>query len=141
MPHIFEEHIMIDGKFGPTGTGHFYQPVSYHNPKGRRKKGKTKWVLDQSQQYEVFQIADDAEQKLLINDQGLYGLLDEGEFVLGENDECLAFFPLPQNEMDSWHGYPVFSEKNGLTDDVFDEWLKNKAISELTYVRLMHKHI
>ena len=87
MSHIFGEHAMTDGKFGPTGKGHYYQPVWYHNPKARRKTGKTKWVLNQSEQYEVFQLSDDSDNRIYVENEGLYGFLDEGEFVLGENEE------------------------------------------------------
>ena len=141
MSHIFGEHVMTDGKFGPTGKGHYYQPVWYHNPKARRKTGKTKWVLNQSEQYEVFQLSDDSDNRIYVENEGLDGFLDEGEFVLGENEECLAFFPEPQNEDDPWHGYPVFSYIQGLSDDQFDVWHDNDLISDLTYQRLMHKHI
>lgn len=143
MAHVFASHSMIAGKFGPTPNGHYYQPVSYHNPTARKKDDKNRWILTQSEQYEVFEIADTPDtskggRKCWMNDdgKGLYSMLDGCDYVLGkDNEERLAFFPKPSNELDSWHGYPIDSVSIG--DDLVEYWKNKQLISEITYRRLL----
>lgn len=141
MAHIFSKHIMVNGMFGPTPNGHYYQPASYHNPTAEKKEGKNRWVLSKSQQYEVFEIADTPKKggkQCWMNDdgKGLYSMLDGCDYVLGkDNEERLAFFPKPSNEQDSWHGYPIDSENLG--DELIEYWKKEQLISDITYRHLL----
>lgn len=67
MAYEFKKHKMIDGKrYGPTSNGWYYKPLDYHgkvskekSKKGRKAKeaehkDKSPWILDKSQQYDVF---------------------------------------------------------------------------------------
>lgn len=143
MAHTFTAHSMVDGKFGPTPNGHYYQPVSYHNPTAKKREDKNRWILAQSEQYEVFEVADTPDgvaggRCCWMNDdgKGLYSMLDGCDYVLGkDNDERLAYFPTPPNEQDAWHGYPTDSEKIG--DDLVEYWRQRQLISEITYKRLL----
>lgn len=143
MPHVFTPHAMEDGKFGPTGRGHYYTPMSYHGKKARKRADKTRWVLTQSEEYEVFQLNDDYDPQMFLADVGLYGVLEKGEEILGENDECLSYFPIPQNANDSWHGYPIHSTEHAdvLNDAIFDSWFRQGLVSEIAYQRLLHEKI
>ena len=71
---------------------------------------------------------------------GLYGMLDDCREVLGkDNDERLAFFPVPQNTFDPWHGYPVDSADLG--DDLINFWNDQSLISNITYARLLRHQL
>ena len=66
MAYEYKKHTMVDGKkYGPSPGNKYYQPAGYHNPvkkvhnKGRKAKkaeheDKTHWILNKSQQYDVF---------------------------------------------------------------------------------------
>lgn len=144
MAHTFSTHVMVDGKFGPTPNAHYYMPMSYHNPTAAKRSDKTRWCLTQSEQYEVFELADtpSGERPCWMNDDdsGLYGMLDKCEMVLGkDNGERLAFFPKPQNDSDPWHGYPV--DSSDLGDNLIEYWLKKDLISKTTYVHLIRHEL
>lgn len=65
----------------------------------------------------------------------MYSLVDDCKVVLGkDNEERLAFFPTPMNDIDPWHGYPLDGSEVG--DDLIEYWYKNNIISESTYLRL-----
>ena len=144
MAHAFSPHVMADGLFGPTPNGHHYKPAPYHNPSAQKRSGKSRWCLNPSEQYEVFEIADTplADRINWMNDDmsGLYGMLDDCSEVLGkDNDERLAFFPIPQNSIDPWHGYPVDSADLG--DDLINFWHDQSLISNITYARLLRHQL
>ena len=139
MTYQFSVHIMDNGKFGPTPNGHFYQPMPYHNPNAQKRNDKTRWMLSKGEQYEVFETADtpSTERTNWMNDDGsgIYGMLDDCKVVLGkDNGERLAFFPVPQNDSDPWHGYPTDSSELG--ENLIEYWYEKKLISRITYVHL-----
>lgn len=144
MSHVFSKHIMVGGKFGPTPNKHFYQPMPYHNPTAQKQQNKTRWILNQSEQYEVFEVADTpkGKKKCWMNDDnsGLYGMLDNCDLILGmDHDERLAFFPQPQNNTDPWHGYPT--DSSNLGDELIEFWLDNQLITKITYARLLRHEL
>ncbi len=135
---------MIDGKYGPTPNDHYYQSVPYHNPTAQTRKGKTRWNLNPSEQYEVFEIADTpiGEKTCWMNDDlsGLFGMLDDCHEILGkDNEERLAFFPKPPNVSDSWHGYPT--DSTNLGDDLINFWHDQNLITDITYARLLRHQL
>ena len=139
MAYSFSIHTMKDGKFGPTPNGHFYQPMPYHNPNAQKRYDKSRWILNQGEQYEVFEVADTPTpiRKNWMNDDetGLYGMLADCSVVLGKDEEeRLAFFPKPQNDSDPWHGYPT--DSSDLGENLIEYWHDNQLISDITYVRL-----
>lgn len=103
--------------FGPNGQGHVYKPVPYHSYKAAKRKDKTRWV-------------DDA--------KGLYAILNQGKNLLGQTGERLAFFPIPPNAQDAWHGYPTNSQYIG--DELVEHWYSINVISKGIYRKLL-KHI
>lgn len=146
MAHQFQQHTMTNGKFGPTPNMHYYMPMPYHNPTAQKRDDKTRWILNQGQQYEVFEIADTPDTvedvSCWMNDDGsgLYGMLDGCEYVLGKDDgERLAFFPKPTNDTDPWHGYPKDSSELG--DNLIEYWHKKNLISQITYGRLLRHQL
>lgn len=138
----FPKYKMVDGRrYGPTRQNHYYQPAWYHNPidatnnKGKKAKqkeheDKTHWVLDKPKQYHVFRIADENKIK---DNRGIYSVLDK--LVLGENGQILAFFKEPGN--DTWHGYPVFTWEEPVSEALLKKMTKKGMISEITKQRLL----
>lgn len=144
MAHVFSQHTMTNGKFGPSPNGHYYMPAQYHNPNAPKRSDKTRWALSKDQQYEVFEIADTpiGDRQCWMNDDqsGLYGMLDGCEYVLGkDHGERLAFFPQTMNVNDPWHGYPIDSLDLG--DDLIEFWLQQQLISKITYGRLIRHEL
>lgn len=145
MPFQFKTHKMVDGKFGPTPNNHYYQPMPYHNPTATKRPDKTRWVLNASQQYDVFELADtplDGKDNWMNDDEsGLYAMIDSCQTILGkDNGERLAFFPTPQNiAADPWHGYPI--DSSNLGDELIDFWFQHQLIDRITYIRLMRHEL
>jgi hypothetical protein len=124
------------GLFGPTNRSHFYKPVSYHNKTSGVNSNKTKWVLKQNEQYEVFRVSD--ESKWQCNKKkGLFSILSNGEVIFGDNEERLSFFPNPMNSTDPWHGYPVDSGEYEPSIELVDQWLKEKVIDERIHIKIL----
>lgn len=126
-----------DGTFGPTAVGHHYKPIGYHNRVAAHRDEKNKWCLKRNEQYEVFRLADE-ENWLDDAPDGLYSIVDNGREVLGEKGERVAFFPKPQNENDTWHGYPKSNPP--ISDGLIERWYGEHVIDGIVYKRLMgHK--
>ena len=125
-----------DGNFGPTTNDSFYHPVHYHNPTAKKKPNKTRWVLKQNEQYEVFRVSDEGKWSCSKND-GLFSILENGEIVLGENEERLSFFPKPKNNNDPWHGFPITSGEYEPSDDLVDKWFEDKIIDERLQIKIL----
>lgn len=133
----------VDGRFGPTGRGKYYQPVQYHNPNAKgREADKSKWIKTEPDQYCVFKYAD--EQNWFVEGVCIVGLDIENKKLLqlGTEGERVAIFPHPQNEGENWHGYPI---KMNTIENQLDEFFKNLhtngLISKSFYSRLIHKRI
>ena len=85
MAYEYKKHAMVDGKkYGPSPGNKYYQPAGYHNPvkkqhnKGRKAKkavheDKTHWILNKSQQYDVFL---EGESNEFIDQSVIFSLLD-----------------------------------------------------------------
>lgn len=134
MTHIYPKLEPVNGVYGTTTKGHTYKPASYHNRMAIHNKYKTRWKLKPYQQYYVFKIADEGGWKDE-RQQGLYSIVDKGKEVLGENDERLAFFPEPSNDVDPWHGYPVDFE--GISRTLVWDWFNNEVIEPIMRNRLL----
>lgn len=140
----FPKYKMIDGKkFGPTIHGRYYQPAYYHNPvttsKGKGKKAKrqehedkTHWILNKSQQYHVFLTGDEKE---LINNRGIFSVLDNCRIVFGEDGQRIAIFETPRN--DTWHGYPIFSWEKPIDDVIVNKMKEKGLINDVTKQRII----
>ena len=145
---IKENHEVI---FGPNKLGHIYKPAPYHGYKAKKLKDKTRWIDDANFEYSIFNLADvhtelpypnnrNVIDKRWLNDdgQGLYAILNQGKILLGRTGERLAFFPIPRNEQDAWHGYPTNSKYIG--DNLAEHWYSIHVISVGIYRKLL-KHI
>lgn len=117
-----------DGTFGPTNTGNKYYAVDYHNKTAKTKKGKNRFILKKSEQYEVFRVADESDWNCPKN-RCLFSILDNGNEVLGFMEERIAYFEPPVNIGESWHGYPVFSSEIEISEELLDNWQQNNIIS------------
>jgi hypothetical protein len=125
-----------EGLFGPTSKAHFYNPVSYHNKSAKVNPDKSKWVLKENEQYEVFRISDEGDWKCQ-NNGGTFSILNNGEVILGFNEERLSFFPTPTNLVDPWHGYPVDSANREPSKELVDKWLKDEIIDTRIHIKIL----
>lgn len=125
-----------DGNFGPTKNQNFYHPVFYHNKTAKKNSDKTKWVLKKNQQYEVFRLCDEGKWTCKEN-KGLFGILGNGEIILGNGEERLSFFPNPANKNDAWHGFPVHSGEFEPSIKIVDKWLKDDVIDIRMHIKIL----
>ncbi len=145
---VKENHEIV---FGPNGQGHVYKPAPYHSYKAAERKDKTRWVDDANFEFSIFNLADvhtglpypenmKVIDKRWMNDdgRGLYAILNQGKNLLGQTGERLAFFPIPRNAQDPWHGYPTNSQYIG--DELVEHWYSINVISIGIYRKLL-KHI
>lgn len=123
-----------DGTFGPTLSGHYYRPASYHNRTAAHRAEKAKWCLRKNEQYEVFRLADDNHWENL-NPDGLFSVVDNGKEIFGLLGERIAYFPKTQNADDPKHGYPVCNPQ--ISDALIEKWHKTNVIDDIFYKRLL----
>ncbi len=131
------------GQFGPSTNNKFYVPKEDHNPTKKRglNQAKTHWIYTADGQFCVFDDADMSEREVEI---GLLGLdiADKKLRRLGQGGERVAFFPRPQNENDSWHGYPCSMDDIGDDfDDIISLLQKDGVINKSTFNKLIKKSI
>ena len=151
MAFAFKKHKMIDGKkYGPTENGWYYQPAGYHpkvsksqNKKGRKAKesehdNKSSWVLDKSQQYDVF--LEGIKGKFL-DSKNMFSVLDNCNVVMGIDGERIALFPVPPAGTVDWHGFPVTSKEEKLTSEIMDKFFKARVINFTIYSRLLRRDL
>lgn len=121
-----------DGTYGPTSQNHFYISKPDHRRTATPKKGKTRWSIEEGQEFYVFKVANEP-YWFCIENNCLFGFIfeDEGLIILGENDEVLAKFPNDRNENEPWHGYPVNTEEpeNRPSSELLDVLEQNNEIS------------
>lgn len=151
MAYVFKKHKMIDGKkYGPTSNGWYYQPASYHgkvsklqNKKGRRAKeseheDKSPWILNKSQQYDVFLEGEKGE---FMDGKNMFSVLDNCNVVMGLDGERIALFPIPPKGTMDWHGYPILSKEEKLTNEIMDKFFKAEAINLTIYSRMLRRDL
>ena len=129
-----------DGLFGPTQNDNYYKPVTYHNKTAKTNKHKNTWVLKQNEQFEVFRVCDEGEWSCIKN-KGLFSILDNGEVIMGANEERLSFFPKPVNDTDPYHGYPVDSGEYEPSVELVDKWLKDQIIDDRIHIKILKGQI
>lgn len=133
------------GYFGPTNPVNdngeefpklYYKCKSDHRKSARKSPHKTRWILTEAQEYEVFRYADEV---LNIGHSGdMFGFYSETYNhlePLGENEERIAKFLQPSNSNDPWHGYPT--DEYEFKDNVLVKWVQCNIISETTRKRLL----
>ena len=103
-----------NGTYGPTTTGDFYFSKSDHRRSASFKKNKTRWCIEEGQEYHIFKIANEPKPFWFCKENNcLFGFFFTGESMLslGQDGEILAKFPNINNITDPWHGYPVKTEE------------------------------
>ncbi|GAA4021621.1 hypothetical protein GCM10022386_00730 [Flavobacterium cheonhonense] len=125
-----------DGTFGPTSNSNYYKPMYYHNKTAKKNKDKTKWIIKQNEQYCTFELSDDNNWKCLAQN-GFFSILENGNVILGSNEEVLGFFPETINDSDPYHGYPVTSSEYEISDKLLEKWLNDKVIDSRMHVKLL----
>ena len=149
--YAFKKHKMIDGKrYGPTDNGWYYQPADYHGKvsKAQSKKGKkakekehddkTHWVLTKSQQYDAFL---EGEKGKFMDSKNMFSVLDNCDVVMGIYGERIALFPVPPKGTVDWHGYPVSSEEQKLTNEIMDKFFEAKVITLAKYSHMLRREL
>lgn len=124
------------GQYGPTDSGKYYRPLYYHGVKAKANPNKTRWVINSAEEYLLFKDADDSHWNCNDN-KGLFGIRDMGRTTLGENGECLAFFPNVINTKDAWHGWPSPSNERCPSEQLLKEWVDNKVIDERARIKIL----
>lgn len=129
-----------DSTYGPTANGKFYLAVPYHNRNASLNPMKSRWCLDEDQQYEVFRVAEEADVFYQVN-KALIGLLCDCTVILGMNSERLSKFPCPTNSTDAWHGFPIRSNEIDLDEGLLDRLVSAGIISRITRSRIVRGKI
>lgn len=129
-----------DGLFGPTKVSHYYKPVTYHNKTASSNKHKTTWQLKQNEQYEAFRVSDESKW-FCKKRNGLFSILNNGEVIMGSNEERLSFFPEPVNSTDPYHGYPIESGEHEPSVELVDKWLEDNIINERLHIKILKGQI
>lgn len=131
------------GTYGPTKKGKYYLPKPDHN-RNSTNRHKSKWAINDNQQFGVFIIAETPEDELFCVENDCYfAAVDNCKEVLGTADERVAKFPSPQNLSDPWHGYPVrcLETQNIPSDELLDKMVEKNVISDITRRRIERKVI
>lgn len=151
MAFVFKKHKMIDGnRYGPTANGWYYKPLVYHGKvvksnkrKGRKAKeaeheDKSPWILDKSQQYDVFL---EGVQGRFMDNENMFSVLDNCNVIMGVEKERIALFPVPPAGTVDWHGYPVSSKEEKLTNEIMDMFFNAKVIDFTMYSRMQRRDL
>ena len=124
-----------NGNFGPTQNGHEYYPHPHHHRNANKRDGKTRWILRENEQYEVFKISDEGLWNCIDNN-ALFSILDEGKEIFGENEERLAFFRNPRNPNEAYHGFPIFSSEYQPSAALIQLWVGSGVINDLIALKI-----
>lgn len=138
-----------DNTYGPTLTGDYYISKEDHRRTAKKKfkKGviiKARWAIEEGQEFGVFK---DANEKyaicFCIINNCLFGLVEGGDLVIGQEGERIAKFPGTNNNKDPWHGYPVdaIDSQNRPTSEMLDIWTEQKRISLATRLKIERSHL
>ena len=121
-------------EYGPTINQKLYLSLFYHRGNGSSKE-KHKWNISPDTEYEIFKNSD--EQDLYDTNNNYWGILEQGQAVIGEKGERISKFPCPTNLQDPWHGYPVFSmderKRQALPpdfDQLVQQWILDQVITK-----------
>jgi hypothetical protein len=117
-----------------------YQSMNYHHSPSGTRHPKSIWLLSRADECHTFckaRLGDWADER------GNYWAVakDGEEQDYGTRRERMAFFPVPSNAADPWHGFPV-GGKDGLPFDheppdlLVQRWEDEKRIKYTTAARI-----
>lgn len=121
-----------DGTYGPTNKGDFYKSKPDHRRTAKEKQGKTRWEIEEGEEYSVFLEANTPDPYWFCSENNsLFSFVDDCSEILGRNGERVAKFPNDRNPSDPWHGYPVLTEEkqNRPSSELLDLIQKSGFIS------------
>jgi hypothetical protein len=102
-----------NGSYGPSTNGQYYISKPDHRRTAKFKKDKTRWCIEEGEEYSVFKPAVEEYNLWFCEENNcMFSLIDSGNITLGKNGEKLAKFPNDRNEGEPWHGYPVSTEES-----------------------------
>jgi hypothetical protein len=127
---------MLDRQYGPTTTGKVYLAVSYHQRTARKRPDKSRWIIKEQEQYNVFEVSDN-NQLFFPDQQNLVGLKDNCSKKLGCDEERLARLVAPSFGAHEWHGFPVFSREFNFSEEFLDLLEEKQLIDRRTRNRLV----
>lgn len=125
-----------NGLFGPTSNDNYYKPIFYHNKTAKNNKHKTKWIIKQNEQYCTFELSDINNWKCE-SKNGYFSIIDNGNVILGSNEEVLGFFPEKINKDDPYHGYPVSSAQYEISHSLLKKWLDDDVIDDRIHYKIL----
>ena len=71
----------------------------------------------------------------------MFSVLDNCNVVMGIDGERIALFPVPPKGTVEWHGYPVTSKEEKLTEEIMDKFLNEKVINYTIYSRMQRRDL
>src|SRR6185312_17356766 len=93
-----------DQTYGPTTNGKYYISKPDHRKNSRSGGQKTKWCIDEDQEFSVFKPAcEDFNSWFCRKNNCIFAVVDNGQITLGKSGEKLAKFPNVSNGTDPWH--------------------------------------
>lgn len=128
-----------DGNYGPTERGDYYTSKEDHRRTAKKKKGKTRWAIEEGKEFGVFKFANEGYDNWFCETNNcIFSIIDNGSVVLGEGGEIVAKFPNDRNQNEPWHGYPVTTEEsqNRPSTEVLDKLYEEKIISLSLFLRI-----
>jgi hypothetical protein len=132
----------IQGNYGPTTKGNFYSSKPDHRRTARQRVDKTRWSIEEGQEFHVFKLADEPLQRWFCQEnECLFSLVNGCATILGQGGERLAKFPQPADNL--WHGYPVhcIETENSPGDELLDLMVSAGVISGTTRRRIERKRL
>jgi hypothetical protein len=134
------ERVDGSGVYYLSSSRTLYLSLNYHRGSGKGRPGKSLWAVGRDDECHLFC---EAETGKWIDAQGNYWVVSEDARVqLGKNDERLAFFDAPVNNIDPWHGYPISGRRGSPSrrrppDEVVSHWFDKRRISYVTFDRIV----
>jgi hypothetical protein len=134
-------------EYGPTINQKLYLSLFYHRGNGFSKE-KNKWSISPDTEYEIFKNSD--EQDLYDTNNDYWGILEQGQAIIGEKGERISKFPHPTNPQDAWHGYPLSpkDERKGTRDSLYPDfdqliqkWITEEVITKEVGRKIQKKKI
>ncbi len=119
-----------------------YMSLNVHRSKTATKHEKSIWDESLSRGDECHTFCEASLRKWHDTDGNCWSVVKEGETAFGTRGERVAFFWLPQNDGDPWHGFPVTRTgkmpfRKEPPDDLVERWHKVDRISFTMYLRLL----